>query len=367
MLIGVDGNEANIKNRVGSNQYAFELLQALWKLDKKHDWLIYLRKKPLVDMPRKRKGWHYRIFGPSRFWTQWRLPLDLYIHEPRPDVFFTPGHYAPRWCPVPLVISIMDLGYLHFPEQFTKPIYYQLKNWTERSIKKATHILAISESTKNDIIKEYKIPREKITVTYPGIKKAPNTKHQTPNIKKKYGIKGEYILFLGTLKPSKNIEGLLEAFAKLKKDQVLNLVIAGKKGWMYEKIFEKVKKLNLEDRVIFTDFVPEDDLPALMAGAKVFVIPSFWEGFGIPVLEAMAVGTPVVVSNVASLPEVVGDAGVLVDPDDIEDIARGIKKVLEDNSLYNRLKRKGFERVKEFSWQKCAKQTLGVLENVATK
>ena len=140
MLIGVDGNEANIKNRVGSNQYAFELLQALWKLDKKHHWLIYLRKKPRVDMPREREGWHYRVFGPSRFWTQWRLPLDLYLHQPRPDVFFTPGHYSPRWCPVPLVIAIMDLGYLHFPEQFTKPIYYQLKKWTERSIKKANHL-----------------------------------------------------------------------------------------------------------------------------------------------------------------------------------------------------------------------------------
>lgn len=371
MLIGVDGNEANIENRVGSNQYAFELLWTIYGLrdegqGTRDKFVIYLKKEPISDLPKDRNWWRYRVIKPGKFWTQWRLPLDLCFYRPRPDVFFTPGHYAPRWCPAPLVVSIMDLGYLHFPEQFTRPIYYQLKNWTERSIKRANHIIAISESTKQDIIREYKVPGERITVTYPGIKKAPSTKHQTPNIKKKYGIKGDYILFLGTLKPSKNIEGLIEAFEMLDV-RGLKLVVGGKKGWMDEEIFKKVKKLKLQDKVIFTDYIPEDDVPALMTGAKVFVMPSFWEGFGIPVLEAMAMGTPVVVSNVASLPEVVGEAGVFIDPNDTKDIARGIKRLLEDKSLYNRLRKKGLSRVKEFSWEKCAQKTLEVLENVATE
>jgi glycosyltransferase involved in cell wall biosynthesis len=185
---------------------------------------------------------------------------------------------------------------------------------------------------------------------------------QIKKVKEKYNISGDYILFLSTLKPSKNIEGLLEAFKILGISPPaggLELVIAGKKGWMYEAIFEKVKKLNLEQKVIFTDFVAEDEVPGLMAGAKVFVMPSFWEGFGIPILEAMATGVPTVVSNVGSLPEVVGEAGIVVDPYSPEDIARGIKEALDKKDL---LVKKGLEQVKKFSWVKCARNTLEVLE-----
>ncbi|MFZ5366151.1 MAG: glycosyltransferase family 4 protein [Patescibacteria group bacterium] len=369
MLVGVDGNEANVRERVGSNQYAFELLWALYRLKNPYSWVIYLRDKPLSDMPPVRKNWTYRVFGPKKFWTQWRLPLNLYIHRPRPDVFFSPGHYAPRWSPIPLVVSIMDLGYLKFPEQFTKKDLYQLTNWTARSIKKASHILTISESTKNDIIKEYKIPENRITVTYPGYDrkkfKIANLKFKIEKIKKRYKIPGDYILFLGSLRPSKNIEGLLSAYHTLMHDNPdLCLVVAGKKGWMYQGIFEKTKELSLEKRVIFTDYIPEEDVPALMSGAKVFIMPSFWEGFGIPVVEAMACGVPVVVSNAGSLPEVAGRAGVIVDPYKSEDIARGIVEALKNREA---LVKKGLEQVKKFSWEKCAKETLKVLEEVTAK
>lgn len=372
MLIGIDGNEANIKNRVGSNQYAFELLKALRQKesDRRHEFLIYLKEDPRADLPKETKWWKYRVIKPAKLWTQWRLPLDLYIHRPRPDVFFSPGHYAPRWCPMPLVISIMDLGYLHFPEHFTKPVYYQLKNWTERSIKDADHILTISEATKRDIIKKYNVSQNRITVTYPGYRKrkAQSEKRKNEDVKRKYKISGDYILFLGTLKPSKNIEGLLEAYKLLAiSDKLLaSLVIAGKKGWMYEQIFKKVKELGLEKKVIFTGFVPEEDISSLIKEAKIFVMPSFWEGFGIPAVEAMAMGTPVVAGNAGSLPEVIGGAGILIDPHDARDIAKGIKEALEDKSLYNRLRKNGIERAKEFSWQKCAQKTLETLENVAT-
>lgn len=365
MLIGIDGNEANIRERVGSNQYAFELLWALSRLKNPHRWIIYLREPPLSDLPKPRENWKYRIFGPKKFWTRWRLPLDLYFNKPRPDIFFTPGHYAPGWSPVPVVISIMDLGYLKFPEQFTKKDLYQLTSWTASSIKKAKHILAISESTKNDIIKEYGIPGNKITVTYPGYDnkkfKIADSKLQIEKIKKKYKIAGEYILFLGTLRPSKNIEGLLEAFKLLITNYQLldTLVIAGKKGWLYEPIFKKVKQLNLAKRVIFTDFIPDEDVPILMAGAKVFVMPSFWEGFGIPVVEAMATGTPVVASNAGSLPEIVGEAGIIVDPYKPEGIARGIVEARKNREA---LVKRGLEQAKKFSWEECAKKTLRVLE-----
>ena len=375
MLIGVDVNEANIAQRVGSNQYAFELLKALYELKNPHQWVIYLRDKPLDDLPRVKKDWSYRVIGPRKFWTQWRLPLDLYLHRPRPEIFFSPGHYSPRFCPVPLLVSIMDLGYLQFPEQFTKKDLYQLTSWTARSIKKASHLFAISESTKNDIIERYQIAEKKISVTYPGYDrqrfKTQVSSFKIEKIKKKYKIPGDYLLFLSTLKPGKNIEGLVEAFKLTishkqslmlrNKPSAMKLVIAGKKGWLYQTIFDRVKELGLGKRVIFTGFVDEEDAPALIAGAKVFVLPSFWEGFGIPVIEAMACGVPVVVSDAGSLPEVVGKAGVMIDPYQPEDIARGIKEAIDNR---DELVKKGLEQAKKFSWEKCAAKTLEVLEKV---
>jgi len=366
MIIGIDGNEANVAQRVGSNQYAYELLKAISAKRIGHRVVVYLRDQPLPDMPKPGDNWQYRVIKPRKFWTQFRLPLDLYLHKPRSDVFFTPGHYAPRWSPVPTVITVMDLGYLWFPEQFTKKDLYQLTTWTERSIKSASHIFAISESTKNDIIKAYKIDPEKITVTYPGYDEERfNTgvkDQESKRVKEKYNIKSDYVLFLSTLKPSKNIEGLLEAFKHIISHvSHITLVIAGKKGWLYETILQKVKDLGLERRVIFTDFVSDKDVPALMAGARVFVLPSFWEGFGIPVVEAMACGVPVVVSNAGSLPEVIGGAGIIVDPYDSEDIARGIKEALSDK---NKLEQRGLKQVKKFSWEVCGQKTLDVLEKI---
>lgn len=191
---------------------------------------------------------------------------------------------------------------------------------------------------------------------------------QIDGVKRKYGIRGEYILFLGTLKPSKNIEGVLEAFSKLLVNKVrgvdnLNLVIAGKKGWLFDSVFRRVKELGLENFVIFTDFVPEEDKPALLAGARALVSPSFWEGFGMHVLEAMAVGTPVVVSNVGSLPEIVGKVGILVDPGDIDSIYEGIKKVVGLPQIeYNKLVQGVLKKAQRFSWEKTAEQTLKILE-----
>lgn len=360
MNIALIGYEANIKNRVGSNQYAFELLKALYQLDKKNNYLIHLPSPPLPDLPPGRENWRYQISGPSRLWNIFGLPRALFHQRPKPDLVFNPGHYLPLFSPSPLVVSIMDLGYLRYPEQFTKPTLAKLKFWTAFSIKRATHILAISEFTRNDIIKTYQVDPGKVTATPLGfsLKKPSKTKQ----VKKKYQIKNDYLLYLGTLKPNKNIEGLLEAFNILRSDYPhLQLVIAGRKGWLYQQIFKKVKKLRLENQVIFTDFVPDDEVSGLISQAQVFILPSFWEGFGIPVLEAMALGTPVVVSQIASLPEVAGDAGVLVDPASSQSIAAGIKTALENKK---ELSKKGLAQAKKFSWEKCARQTLEVLKKV---
>lgn len=370
MLIGIDGNEANVKKRVGVGEYGYQLLKQLFKLqapDKRFQ--IYLKRKPLSDLPLETEGWCYQVFGPKKFWTQLALPWRLYRDRDRPDVFFTPTHYGPRFCPVPSVVSIMDLAFLKFPQTFKKKDLVQLRSWGTYSVKKAAKILTISEASKNDIIEHYQVPERKIVVTYPGKREmtTPKKKTMPRAVKKKYQIGGDYILYVGTLQPRKNLERLIEAFGRVRKGGLdLFLVIAGKKGWLYDEIFEKVKEEGLEERVIFTGYVPDEDLPALYQAARCFVLVSLYEGFGIPVLEALSLGCPVVISNVSSLPEVGGEAAIKVDPESVADIARGITEALSlSPQKRQKLIEEGKKQAQKFSWEKCARETLKVLEEAA--
>ncbi|MEK7581071.1 MAG: glycosyltransferase family 1 protein [Patescibacteria group bacterium] len=363
MLIGLDGNEANVKNRVGSGQYAYSMLAQFAK-NKSHDFIVYLKEKPLSDLPTKTSNYKYQVFGPTRLWTQFALPIKLTFSS-KIDLFFTLGHYGPRFSRVPYAITIFDLSYLHFPELFNKDDLYQLINWSKYSIKAAKHIFAISTSTKDDIIKNYDINPNKISITHMGYNEELFKLQPTAKIKKvkeKYAITGDYIIFVGTLQPRKNVESLLKALKLI--DLGIKLVVVGKKGWLFDSIFKKVRESKLEANVIFTDYVTQQELPALISGAKLYVLPSLYEGFGIPVIEAQACGVPTVVSNTSSLPEVVGKSGVLIDPTDSNSIAKGIKKILSSEKLSQDLVKMGYENVKRFSWEKCAAETLKVLESL---
>ncbi|MCL5439119.1 MAG: glycosyltransferase family 4 protein [Patescibacteria group bacterium] len=376
MIIGIDGNEANVEKRVGIGEYAFELLEQFSefkiqnsRLDsaKRAEFRIYLKEPPRNELPKEDESWEYRIVKPKRFWTQIGLPLDLYLHKPRPDVFFTPTHYSPRFSPVPTVISIMDLSYIHFPEMFAKKDLYQLRNWTSYSAKKAKKILTISKASKDDIIKTYGLPENRVMVTYPGIKQALSNGHGALNmeeIKKKYGISSNYILFVGTLQPRKNIVKLIEAFSKISN---LTLLIVGKKGWMYEEILEAPIKFGVEKNVKFLEFVSNDELKTLYKNALCFVLPSLYEGFGLPILEAMVNGCPVLTSNVSSLPEAGGDAALYFDPKNPKDIASKIQRVIEDKKLRTEMIKKGYDQARKFSWEKTARETLDVLGKVAAQ
>jgi glycosyltransferase involved in cell wall biosynthesis len=375
MIIGIDGNEANVVQRVGVNTYAFELLHSLAKLqemgENPHQLIVYLKNKPLPDMPKEMQNFKYKIIPGSGNWIVTKLTPNLFVDSPRPDVFFSPSHYVPFISPMPRVCSIMDLGYLKYSGQFTKKDFWQLKLWSAISMYVSKGIMAISESTKRDIVRHYPFTKDKVYVSLLAYDKDKfNTgisENDVRRVKKTYSIVDDYVLYIGTLKPSKNIEGLVEAFSKVKSDfPKTKLVIAGKKGWSYQGIFNKVESLGLKDEVVFTDFVSEADKPALVKGAKVLAIPSFWEGFGLDALNAMAVGTPVVAANVGSLPEVVGEAGILVDPGSIDSIARGILEVLSaTKSDYNSIVSRGIRQADKFSWDKCARETLKVLENVS--
>src|SRR3989338_6756341 len=341
MIIGIDGNEANVKNRVGTGQYAFELLRQFAKISnysssgseknklsysssesnltrrvekskeessrqaRTIEFVVYLKKSPLPDLPKESASLRYKVFGPKKLWTQFALPIKLTFRQ---NIY-------------------LFFSFLHYPELVKKSDLLQLRSWTKYSVQNAAHIIAVSQTTKDDIVKNYNVSPSKITVTYEGYDEdrfKPQSRTRSDLVKKKYGVRGDYIIFVGTLQPRKNLERLIEAFASIVHSSQLmvnggkktvnnepltdnlSLVIAGKKGWFYESIFEKVKELNLKDKIVFTEYVSDANLSALIGGASVYVLPSLWEGFGIPVIEAQACGVPVVVSNTSSLPEIVG-------------------------------------------------------------
>lgn len=372
MTIGVDGNEANNETRVGIGSYAYFVISEMARALGEAKLKVYLKKKPLPDMPRN-EGVSYDTFGPSRLWTQFALPLKLLHDRGKINVFFSPSHYSPRFSPVPVAISVMDLSYLHFPETFAKKDLLQLKAWTKYSVKKARAIFTISDASRNDIIKEYGVSKDSVFVTYPGVRAIPVLKpvvYSGKMLKEKYNIGDKYFLFVGTLQPRKNIVRLIEAFSKLRQksgENDLQLVIVGKKGWLYDEILAAPEKYDVAKSVVFVDFVPDEDLPSLYKNAICFVLPSLYEGFGLPVLEAMDNDCAVITSDVSSLPEAGGSAALYVNPTDTEDIYKKMRLILEDTSLRKKLIEKGKEQVKKFSWEKTARQTLDVLQKIASE
>ncbi len=370
MRIWIDGFEANVKERLGSSQVAFELLKSIEDLDKQNDYTILLVNPPLDDLPKERNGWRYKIIKPGKLKTFISIPLALYLAKQKPDVFFSPTHYIPRFSPVKTIVTIFDLSFLHFPEMFQKKDLFQLTNWTKFSVLNSSKIITISDFSKQDIIKQYKVKEDKVFVSYPGFSDQIfhniKDKSKIDQILKKYNIEGDYIIYIGTLQPRKNLLRLIEAFS-LVESKNLKLVIVGKtkgegrEGWMYKDILDVPKKLGIEDRIIFTGFVKNQELGFLLNGAKVSILISLWEGFGIPVVEAMASGTPVIVSNVSSLPEVVGNAGIKVDPYAIDDIRDAIQNLVKNSAMQEKYSKLGLEQAKKYSWKKMADKVIEVL------
>jgi len=361
MIIGVDANEANVKDRVGSNQFAFQILTSLHKLDKKNHFIVFLKQPPLPDLPPASENWQYRLLRPGFLWTQWRLPLNLYFCSPRPQVFLSLGHYSPRFAPMPTLASVMDLAFLFFPHQFLTKDLNQLTAWTAYSVKKAAHLFAISKATKNDLQKHYHLTGNKITVTYPALVNSQSLKKISPPAK-------SYLLYLGTLQPRKNLEALVKAFSLLKLSHPqLKLVIAGKKGWQYQQLFALVNKHHLTHKVIFLGFVPPEQINSLISQAKLLILPSLYEGFGMPVLQAMSLNTPVLVSYNSSLKEIVGPAGYYIKaPFDSSAIRQGIITALTDSAQSRQQKISlAFKKSQQFSWDKSALKILQIIYALA--
>lgn len=381
MKIGIDGYEANVTNRVGIGRYAYELLAHIYKEVKRGknqgkrsdvSFVVFLPSVPLSDMPKATDWWQYRVVRPSRLWTFVGFPWAILREHPSLDVVFSPTHYIPRFVTIPRVMSVMDLSYLKFPGLFKKKDLYQLTRWTRYAVAHATRIFTISECTKNDIIDTYRVDGSAVEVTYPGFTMATGNVPTLDSLVKTYHIASKYILSVGTIQPRKNYAALIEAFSRVAHETEFagtDLVIVGKPGWLVEGILAAPAKFSLEGRVHFLNFVPDSDLPAFYTHAQCFVLPSLYEGFGLPVLEAMAYKCPVVVSDVSSLPEIAGAAGIYVKPTDIESIAKGMRIVIGEKGTAEGKKRieVGLKQVGKFTWEKAASQTLKILEEVGGK
>jgi glycosyltransferase involved in cell wall biosynthesis len=271
------------------------------------------------------------------------------------------------------VVTVHDLGYLYFPEAHRPLDRLYLNLATGWSVARATCVLADSTATQRDLVARYGVPADRVRVAYPGWDEArwrAADEAQVAAVKARYDIHGEYLLYLGALQPRKNLARLIEAFARLMSDGLsysqsgLRLVLAGKPGWQSEDLRDLVRRLGLTSAVVFTGYIADEDAAALMTGAHAFVFPSLYEGFGFPVLEAMACGVPVVCSNTSSLPEVAGDAALLVSPTDVGKLTGALARVLTDEDLRQSLIARGYRQIARFSWEHCAHQVKGVLEAV---
>jgi len=372
IIIGVDGNEANVEKKVGVSVYALNILKYFCKIaDQEIQFKVYLKSDPLDDLPKENKYFKYIVIKGKFLWSQIALPLFLYQHK-NIDVYFSPAHYLPRFCPVPQVVTIHDLACLYYPEDFTKKDLWQLKNWTGFSIKKARQIIAVSKTTKKDIVKNYGVNEDKISVIYNGFEKTGGIKTSAveESRQRRDKLRGKtaevklkkYILFVGTIQPRKNLETLIDAFNRfLLMNKDFKLVIVGKKGWLYKSIFEKVKAMNLGKKITFTDHITDEKLIWYYKNAFCLVHPSLYEGFGIPVLEAMSYDCPTIVSTTSSLPEIGGDASLYFDPKNPDDLLEKLNTLQNNNQLRKELILKGKQRIKDFSWEKCGRETLDVI------
>lgn len=281
------------------------------------------------------------------------------------------NYYVPPFVRGKKVVTVHDMGFRVYPETIRKKTLWFLKRVLKKSMKRADHIVTDSEFSKKEILRFYDIPEDKISVVYCGADfgrfKPLENKKALEKLKEKYGIGQEYFLYLGTLEPRKNLVSLVRAYAEARKEyeEFPYLVLAGGKGWMYEEIFQTVKELGLENKVVFTGYVEDDEVPVLMGGAAVFCFPSLYEGFGMPVLEAMACGTPVLTSKDSSMEEITGqEAVVLVDPMSEDSIKEGLLRLYCSEGFRKELSEKGLKKAGEYTWEMAGKQLMKVYKDL---
>lgn len=380
MRIGIDYTAA-VRQGAGIGRYTRNLIRALAQLDTENQYILFVaggwgegdglgpwpdsfqvRAIPLSDR------WVHIL------WQRLRLPVPVQAITGALDLFHSPDFVLPPTGRTPSILTVHDLSFLRVPQFFVPGFREYLERAVSRAVDRAACILADSESTRVDLMQLMAVEPERVTVLYPGVEprfRPVKEADMLAAVRARYDLPGRFILGLSTVQPRKNFDGLIEAFRRLLARSAdgpeiadLHLVIAGGKGWMYEDTLALVKRAGLEGRVHFPGFVAEADLPALYCLAGAFAFPSWYEGFGLPVLEAMACGTPVVAADNSSLPEVVGEAGLLVDAGDPDALSEALGRLLRDEALQGRLFRAGLDQARCFTWEEAAQQLLHVYKSL---
>lgn len=380
MIIGIDIRMLASGNKTGVEEYTCQLLNSMLPLNSNIEFKLFYsgyKKQELnfnwLQLPNVEL---INFKFPNRLLDTSLRFFDLPKMENlmgEMDKFFSPHIFLTanqKKCE--RITTFHDLSFEKYPEFYSKgKNFWHFSMKPKKQAQKADKIIAVSDSTKQDLIEIYGINPQKIKVIYSGLSpllKRQVTEEKKREVTKKYHLSENYILYLGTLEPRKNISSIIKAFAKSKqsgflKNNKIKLVIAGTKGWLYQEIFNTAKELNLKEEIIFSDFIKEEDKPALYEMAQLFIYPSFYEGFGFPPLEAMARKVPVITSNISSIPEAVEDAALIINPCNIDEIKQAMEKILSDKKLAQKLTERGTEKINKFNWEKCGRETLDFIIN----
>jgi glycosyltransferase involved in cell wall biosynthesis len=377
MIIGIDASRANKTEKTGVEWYAYFLIQALKKFGSQSlefqgedvRFVLYSDEPLEGELARLPEHWSSKVlrWPPRRLWTQVRLSFEMLVHSP--DILFIPAHVFPFVHPKRTVMTVHDIAAARFPKSYNRfERWYSL--WSVKAAARAVcRIIAPSEFTKNEIIKfaGSRMEEVRISVIHHGYGKQYrpiSDARKTQTLLDTYGIKKPFLMTLGRIEEKKNTKRIVESFIRIRNQQpklALQLLLVGKPGYGYEKVDELIEGASYKEDIIRPGWVREEDVPYLMNAAEVFLFPSLYEGFGLPILEAMACGTPVVASRGSALKEIGGDAVQYVDPGSIESIVRGTERLMADRSIRNKQITEGLRRVEDFSWEVCAKQTLAAL------
>ncbi|HKQ52355.1 MAG TPA: glycosyltransferase family 1 protein [Pyrinomonadaceae bacterium] len=356
----------------GNESYVANLIEALAELDRVNRYTLYVTKREAVE--RFEGRWpHVTV---RRTWPHTplvRVPVTLAAELRRRPVDLLHVQYtAPPLAPCPVVATIHDLSFEHLPETFKRRSRAQLRLTVRRTARTAAHVLVPSEHTRRDICETYKLAASRVTLTplaAPAHFAPVRDEREVRRVCERYGIRGDYVLTVGSIQPRKNLARLVRAYAGLRRARpqakLPQLVLVGKRAWLYGETLRAIEESGISDLTVLTGYVSETDLPALYTGALSFVYPSYFEGFGLPPLEAMQCGAAVVAGNLTSLPEVVGDAGLLVDPFDESALMGAVARLIDDRDLRARLRSAGLERARQFTWRETAARTLDAYERAA--
>lgn len=366
---------AAVHHRAGLGRYAESLTRALVAARPDHYGLFYNRERgiePLAGLehlPARTVALGYKPWR-MLVWLGQLACVGLDRMLPNAELFHATEHLLPPLRTIPTVLTVHDLIFRRLPAHHKPLNRWYLNSTLPLYCRRASHVITISECSRRDLVAAYDLPPEKITVIHEAA--APHFCLQPPEIvtavRARYNLPARYLLFVGAIEPRKNLARLLAAFETIHAEGLSDgLVIVGRRGWLYDDFFARLERSPARDAVIFPGYVPDEDLPAIYTGAQTVVFPSLYEGFGLPVLEAMACGTPVAASSTSSIPEVGGDAALYFDPTDVEQITKATRRLLRDAALREEMRARGLAQAARFSWERAATETLNIYNRLLTR